>query len=257
MQETKMQSRKVALVTGAATGLGHSIAEALLEAGYRVVITDQNLTLAEHATAKWIESGLATEDQLFPLKLDIREGADFKAAIEAVEKHWGALQVVVNNAAMTKATPLLEISADEFSAVTDVNQRGTFLSCQYFGKYLAQKGYGRIINMASLAGQNGGTATGAHYAASKGAIVTLTKIFAKEFAAQGVTVNAISPGPIDSPTVRSVVPEDRLKGIVEQIPVKQLGDMAFIGKVVVLLASPEAYFTTGATWDINGGLFMR
>jgi 3-oxoacyl-[acyl-carrier protein] reductase len=126
-----------------------------------------------------------------------------------------------------------------------------------FGSYLAARGYGRIINMASLAGQNGGTATGAHYAASKGAIITLTKIFAKELAASGVTVNAIAPGPIESPAVRAAVPPERLEKLIEAIPVKQLGNAAFIGKLIVQLASEDAYFTTGATWDVNGGIFMR
>jgi 3-oxoacyl-[acyl-carrier protein] reductase len=132
-----------------------------------------------------------------------------------------------------------------------------FLGCQVLGAHLAETGYGRIINMASLAGQNGGTATGAHYAASKGAIVTLTKIFAKEFAARGVTVNAIAPGPIDSAAVRSAVPAERLPGLLANIPVQRLGDADFLGDLIVQLARPEAYFTTGATWDVNGGLFMR
>ena len=116
---------------------------------------------------------------------------------------------------------------------------------------------GRIINMASLAGQNGGTATGAHYAASKGAIGTLTKIFAKEFATRGVTVNAIAPGPIDSPAVHAAVPAQRMQGLLANIPVQRLGDADFLGDLIVQLARPEAYFTTGATWDVNGGLFMR
>lgn len=99
-------------------------------------------------------------------------------------KKFSKLDVLINNATVTKATPVLEITAADFDWVTQVNQRGTFQACQIIGQYMAKKGYGRIINMASLAGQNGGTATGAHYAATKGAIVTLTKIFAKEFAAK-------------------------------------------------------------------------
>src|SRR5690606_8693314 len=138
-----------------------------------------------------------------------------------------------------------------------VNQRGTFQSCQIIGQYMASKGFGRIINMASLAGQNGGTATGAHYAASKGAIVTLTKIFAKEFAAKGVTVNAVAPGPMESPIVHSVVSDEKMEAFINNIPVKALGSMSFIAETCALLASPQAALVTGATWDINGGLFMR
>lgn len=244
---------QVALVTGAAQGLGNSIAQALFEAGYAVVITDLSQAAAEAAARDLDASG----ERVQALKLDVGQRADFEAALAAVLERWGALHVVVNNAAMTKTTPVMQISPEEFDQVTAINQRGTFVGCQVFGAYLASAGYGRIINMASLAGQNGGTATGAHYAASKGAIVTLTKIFAKELAAAGVTVNAIAPGPIDSPAVHAAVPAERLAKIVDNIPVKKLGDAAFLGKLIVLLAGEDAYFTTGATWDVNGGLFMR
>lgn len=249
--------QQIALVTGAADGLGKIIASELLNAGYRVAISDINKDLADSTAKQFIEQDQATPDQIMSIELDISQKDHYSKALDRIIAHWGSLHVVVNNAAMTQATAVLAISPEEFDAVTIVNQRGTFLSCQFFGQYLASQGYGRIINIASLAGQNGGTATGAHYAASKGAIITLTKIFAKEFAAQGVTVNAVSPGPIDSPAVRKVVPEEQLEKIVQMIPVKKLGEASFIGKTVALLASPDAQFTTGATWDINGGLFMR
>ncbi|AUG01906.1 MULTISPECIES: SDR family NAD(P)-dependent oxidoreductase [Pseudomonas] len=244
---------QVALVTGAAQGLGRSIAEQLLNSGYRVVISDRSLESAQ-ATAAELD---ATGERVLALKLDVSSKVDFEDALAAVVAHWGALQVVVNNAAMTMTTPVMQISPEEFDRVVSVNQRGTFVGCQVFGSYLATRGYGRIINMASLAGQNGGTATGAHYAASKGAIITLTKVFAKELAASGVTVNAIAPGPVESPAVRAAVPPERLEKLIEAIPVKQLGNAAFIGRLIVQLASEDAYFTTGATWDVNGGLFMR
>lgn len=243
----------IALVTGAGQGLGRSIAEELFKAGYSVVITDRVLEQAQAATTALDPSG----ERVMALKLDVSSKADFEAALVAVLEHWGALHVVVNNAAMTMTTPVMQISPEEFDQVVSVNQRGTFVGCQVLGAYLASQGYGRIINMASLAGQNGGTATGAHYAASKGAIVTLTKIFAKELAASGVTVNAIAPGPIESPAVRAAVSPERLEKLIEGIPVKRLGDAGFLGKLVVQLAGEDAYFTTGATWDVNGGLFMR
>ncbi|MCH4880039.1 SDR family NAD(P)-dependent oxidoreductase [Pseudomonas sp. TMW22090] len=244
---------QVALVTGAAQGLGKSIAEQLLAAGYRVVISDRSLESAQ-ATATELD---ASGERVLALKLDVSSKADFEQALAAVIAHWGVLHVAVNNAAVTMTTPVMQISPEEFDHVVSVNLRGTFVGCQVFGSYLAAQGYGRIINMASLAGQNGGTATGAHYAASKGAIITLTKIFAKELAASGVTVNAVAPGPIESPAVRAAVPPERLEKLIEAIPVRQLGNAAFLGKLIVQLASADACFTTGATWDVNGGIFMR
>lgn len=247
-----MQSH-IALVTGAAQGLGNHIAARLLAAGYRVVLTDRLLSAAQAAAQAMDASG----ERVMPLALDVASKAAFEAALAAVLERWGELQVLVNNAAVTRATPLMEISPEEFAEVVNINLGGTFAGCQVIGRHMADRGYGRIVNMASLAGQNGGTSTGAHYAASKGAIVTLTKVFAKELAGRGVTVNAIAPGPIESPMVKALVPEERLPGLLGAIPVGRLGDAGFIGDMVVQLARPEAYFTTGTTLDINGGLFMR
>lgn len=244
---------QVALVTGAGQGLGQRFCAQLLAAGFDVVVSDRDLALAEAATQALQGLGGRT----LAVKLDVGAKADFEQALAQVLEHFGALHVVVNNAAVTKTTPLMQITPDEFDAVVGLNLRSVFLGCQVLGAHMAEAGYGRIINMASLAGQNGGTATGAHYAASKGAIVTLTKIFAKEFASRGVTVNAIAPGPIDSPAVRAAVPAERMEGLLAAIPVQRLGDADFLGQLIVQLARPEAYFTTGATWDVNGGLFMR
>ena len=244
--------KQVVLVTGAASGLGHVIAEYFAAAGHEVILSACTLQEAELAKA---HSPYAK--QIYPLKLDISVEADFHAAVAWIKQKFSKLDVLINNAAVTKAIPVLEISAADFDWVMQVNQRGTFQSCQIIGQYMLEQGHGRIINMASLAGQNGGTATGAHYAASKGAIVTLTKIFAKEFAAKGVTVNAIAPGPMQSPIVHRVVPAEKMEQFIENIPVKTLGSMQFIAETCALLASPNASFVTGATWDINGGLYMR
>ena len=111
--------------------------------------------------------------------------------------------------------------------------------------------------MASLAGQNGGAATGAHYAASKGGIMTLTKVFARELATDGVTVNAISPGPLDLDSVRSLLPADKLEAVTNSIPAGVLGDPEYIAELVLLLADPAAVSAVGATYDVNGGLYLR
>lgn len=250
---TQSTQAQVALVTGAAQGLGFHIASRLFAAGFRVVLTDVNGEAAKKAALSLDPEG----KNAIACELNIAKKTDFEAALEFVVAQFGALQVLVNNAAVTKATPVMEISPEEFNEVVNINLGGVFVGCQVMGKYMAEQGYGRIINMASLAGQNGGTSTGAHYAASKGGILTLTKVFAKELAAKGVTVNAVAPGPIDSPMVTAIVPEDRLPALLGAIPVGRLGNADFIGDVVVQFSRPEAYFTTGTTWDVNGGLFMR
>lgn len=244
---------QVALVTGAAQGLGHIIAGQLLAAGFRVAVTDRTDALASEAAAS-----LGGGADVLPLKLDVKHKGDFEAALAATLDRWGGLQVAVNNAAMTPTTPVMQITPEEFDEVIAVNLRGTLFGCQVFGAHMAKAGYGRIINLASLAGQNGGTASGAHYASSKGAILTLTKIFARELAAAGVTVNAVAPGPMELPSVRAAVPPERLEKLInEMIPVKRLGNPKFVADLIVTLASPDADFTTGATWDVNGGIFMR
>ncbi|WCN14818.1 SDR family oxidoreductase [Marinomonas mediterranea] len=248
--EVKLQT---ALVTGAGQGLGFHIAKSLKLAGYQLVVTDRDPIAAENAAKQLDASG----ETVLSLSLDIANKFDFELALEKTLKRFGSLQVLVNNASITRATPVMEISPEEFNEVVNVNLGGTFFGCQVIGAYFAEQGYGRIVNMASLAGQNGGTSTGAHYAASKGAIITVTKVFAKELASKGVTVNAVAPGPIESPMVSALVPEERLPTLLGAIPVGALGDADFIGDVVVQFARPEAYFTTGTTWDVNGGLFMR
>jgi len=244
---------QTALVTGAAAGLGNVIATHLLEQGFQVVMTDVDAARVQQAADR-IDNG---QGKVLALALDIRQPQDFSRALEATLATFGRLEVLVNNAALTLATPVMDIEVDEFDRVMTTNLRGTFVGCQTVGRYFARQGYGRIINLASLAGQNGGTASGAHYAASKGGILTLTKIFARELSKSGVTVNAIAPGPMDSPAVHAIVPEEKMAGLLQMIPVGTLGDAEFVAQAVALLASPQASFVTGATWDINGGLFMR
>lgn len=241
------------LITGAARGLGEALARAFHSAGWHVGVSD-----VDGAAAQALAANLDPQGQTaIGLALDVRDAGQFEAARDAMVTQFGGVQALVNNAVVTKARPVLEIDPDEFSAVVEVNLRGTFIGCQVFGRLFKAQGYGRIVNMASLAGQNGGTATGAHYAASKGGIITLTKVFARDLGPSGVAVSAIAPGPLDSPAVHELVPAASLSALVETIPVRCLGDTGFIARTAVHLAGRDAAFANGAVWDANGGLFMR
>ncbi|MBD8688527.1 SDR family oxidoreductase [Rhizobium skierniewicense] len=244
---------QTAVVTGGANGVGALIARSLHRAGFRVVITDLAGADAEPLAQ---ELDLAGETAVVGT-LDVNKPEDFQTILDRSIERWGSVEVLVNNAARTAVKPLLEIDPADFNAVMATNAGGTFAGSQIFGRHFKERGYGRIVNLASLAGQNGGTATGAHYAASKGAILTLTKVFARDLAPFGVTCNAIAPGPMDTPVVRSVLTEDRLPAALANIPVGRLGEPGFVADLVALLAGPNASFVTGACWDVNGGIYMR
>jgi 3-oxoacyl-[acyl-carrier protein] reductase len=243
----------VALVTGAARGLGEAIARKLHKEGYKVAITGTS----EASVQPVADSLDASGETVWAGALDIRKKSDWESVRDVLTQKWGGTDILVNNAGRSQVAPLLEITPEQFSANVEINLNGTFLGCQVFGPHFRDRGYGRIINIHSLAGHNGGTATGAHYAASKGGVSTLTKVFAREFAASGVTVNAVSPGPLDLPVVYETVDPEKLNSIKANIPVGRLGDADFIADTVALLASPGAASVTGACWDINGGLYMR
>jgi 3-oxoacyl-[acyl-carrier protein] reductase len=197
------------------------------------------------------------ESSACAIRIDVTSKADFEGARDALVERWGSIDALVNNAGASKVIPVMEITAEQFDQVIDVNLRSVLFGCQVFGQYFADRGAGRIVNIASLAGQNGGSATGAHYAAAKGGAITWTKVFARDLAPYGVTVNAISPGPLDLPVVHESVPADKLQKVIAGIPVGRLGSATYIADVTVLLASADAYFANGACWDVNGGLFMR
>jgi 3-oxoacyl-[acyl-carrier protein] reductase len=245
-------SAGVAVVTGAGAGLGAAIATRLHRAGHLVVVADIDGGAADTVAAELDSNGATARGY----RVDVADRTAVAGLLEFAAG-LGAVRVLVNNAARTRSTPLLDITAEELAAVLSVNLHGTFFACQLFGAYMAERGYGRIVNLASLAGQNGGTATGGHYAASKGAVLSATKVFARDLAARGVTVNAVSPGPQDSPTVRAIVGADNVDAFAASIPVGRLGDPAFIAEMVALLASPGAASVTGACWDANGGLYLR
>ena len=235
---------RTAVVTGAAQGLGEAIARALHARGASVVVADVN----EEGAAR-VAASLAERARW--MHVDVRD----RTSVERLLDDAGRVDVLVNNAARTLFTPLFEIDPDEWDEVLATNLRGVFYGCQLAGPRMREQGWGRILNMASIAGQAGGAA-GAHYAASKAGIVVLTKIVAAELAPHGVTCNALAPAAVRTP-VFDELPGERLEALRQRIPVGRFGEPAEIAELAAFLCSEEAGYVTGATFDANGGLLMR
>ncbi|MER5182227.1 SDR family NAD(P)-dependent oxidoreductase [Streptomyces sp. NPDC002896] len=244
---------RVAVITGAARGIGQVIAARMHAQGYRVALADLDGEEAAKAAAA-LDPGQGTT---VGLAMDVREKSAFERVLDEVTARWGTAHVLVNNAGQSKVESLMDITPESFSSVVRTNLDGVFLGSQVFGAYFADRGHGRIVNMASLAGQNGGTTTGGHYAAAKGAVVTLTKVFARELAPRGVTVNAVSPGPLDLPATYDLIGPETAAALKKNIPVGELVSPLFVADTVALLASAHADSVTGACWDVNGGLYVR
>jgi 3-oxoacyl-[acyl-carrier protein] reductase len=238
------------IVTGAARGLGEAIARRLHADGYQVALAD----IDSEGTAR-----LADElgDGAGSFLHDIRELDSWHVLLDDVRSSFGDdVHALVNNAARTVVRSFWEIEPEEWDDVLATNLRGTYLGCRVVGAYLRDRGAGRIVNLASVAGQASQAVTGVHYATSKAAIIALTRHAATELAPHGVTVNAVAPAAIDGPMVASVPPE-RIEAMLKTIPVGRLGRPEEVAALVAFLLSDEAGFTTGATYDVNGGMLMR
>ena len=243
---------RAAIVTGAGRGLGEAIAIELAGRGARVLLADIDADAAELAAASIRDSGGAAESAA----LDVADWAAVHQLVADFTARAERLDILVNNAARSVARSFWEIDPAEWDDVMAVNLRGVVAGCRAAGAVMREAKWGRIVNLASLAGQQGGINGGAHYAASKAGIVVLTKIVAAELAGSGVTVNAIAPAAIEGP-IFDAIPAERQEEIASSIPVGRAGRPEEVAATVAFLASERAAFITGTTIDVNGGLFMR
>lgn len=240
----------VALVTGAARGIGLAIARQLAETGMRVALLDVKPEAVEASARRLRADGV----EAMSVAADVSDAETVRSAIAQVMEAWGRIDVLVNNAGICPMTPLDEITVEEWDLVLDVNLKGAFLCSQAVIPAMRDQQSGKIVNIASSAGQMGGISVGVHYSSSKAGILALTKSLARILAPH-IQVNAVSPGTTESAMTRSWS-DETLDSIVRQIPAGRLGQPADVAAAVRFLASPEADFITGQTLSVNGGLLM-
>ena len=241
---------QVAIVTGASRGIGRAIALKLSAAGASVVVT---ATTVEGA-ARTADEIIAAGGKALPLKVDVSVASDVEALFKEAVAAFGRLDILVNNAGITKDGLLLRMKEADWDAVLDVNLKGTFNCTREAAKIMSKARYGRIVNVSSVVGEMGNPGQ-ANYCASKAGMIGLTKSVAKELARRNVTVNAVTPGFIETDMTLELS-EKAKEALQEQIPMGRLGSADDIAGAVLFLVSDGAAYITGHVLSVNGGMYM-
>ena len=266
---------KVVLVTGASSGIGRATAEFFGECGARVAVSYlKNRAGAEAAVAaiagsnigrgmasgadgNTISESVETSGRAFAVQADVTKNSEIQKMISEVEDRLGAIDVLVNNAgSLVERLRTAELTEERWDEVFALNVKSAFFAAQAVVPKMLEKGAGAIINVTSVAGRNGGALGSIHYAAAKGAMTTMTKGLAKEFAAQNIRVNGVSPGVIDTPFHETFSTPEAMANFKNMIPMGRVGTSAEVARVIAFLASDAAAYLCGETIEINGGMLM-
>ena len=245
---TKIEGQ-VALVTGASRGIGAAIAQELAQRGLKVIGT----ATTDDGAAK-ITAALAAHAGCRGATLDVNNAAAAEALIDGIVKEHGGLQVLVNNAGITRDMLAMRLKDEDWDAVLDTNLKAVFRMSRAVMRTMMKQRYGRIISITSVVGASGNPGQ-ANYAAAKAGVAGMTRALARELGSRGITVNCVAPGFIETDMTASL-PEEQQKALLGQIPLGHLGKPADIAHAVAFLASPQAGYVTGQELHVNGGMYM-
>jgi len=241
---------KVAVITGAARGIGFSIAEMLSEHGAISVIIDLNQEAVNSAIQQIDDQG----NRAIGFTADVTNSEEIASIFKEIHNEFGKIDILINNAGITKDGLLMKMKESDWDAVININLKGTFICTQKVSRYMLKSRSGVIINMASVIGLIG-NAGQANYAASKGGIIAFTKSSAKEFASRNIRVNAIAPGFIKT-EMTDKLPQEVIDNYLAAIPLSRMGTVRDVANLCIFLASEEAGYITGQTIQVDGGLIM-
>ena len=245
---------KVALVTGASSGIGRATAEALAANGASVAINfHRNQAGAEAALSQITGSG----GRAMIVQADVTRASEVQLLVEKTVNEFGPIDILVNNAgSLIERLKILELTEERWDEVIDLNLKSAFLCSKGVAGSMMERKMGTIVNVSSIAGRNGGALGSIHYSAAKGGVITFTKGLAKELAPFGVRVNAVTPGVIDTPYHEQFSSPEMMKTYAGMIPLGRVGRPAEVASVICFLASDAASYLAGETIEINGGLWM-
>jgi 3-oxoacyl-[acyl-carrier protein] reductase len=238
---------KVAIITGSAQGIGYATAELFAAEGAKVVIVDVNAEMAAASAAKLGAAHIG-------LGCNVTDSAQVDEVIKAALEKYGKIDILVNNAGITKDNLLMRMSEADWDLVLDVNLKGCFNFIKACIKPMMKARYGKIVNIASIVGQEG-NAGQANYSASKGGLISLTKSVAREFASRNINANAVAPGFIKT-RMTDAIPEEAKKKLLEKILLGRMGDPIDVARAVLFLSSDESAYITGTVLGVNGGGYM-
>jgi NAD(P)-dependent dehydrogenase (short-subunit alcohol dehydrogenase family) len=230
-------------------GIGAEVSRRLAATGMTVVVADRDEAAAAATAAELRGEGATAEAQA----VDVSDADSVAGAFDEIERRHGRCDVLVNSAGIAKVYPFLEFPLDNFAATMAVNVTGTFLCCQHAARLMARRNWGRIVNIASVAGMRAVGRGRTAYGTSKGAVIALTRQMAVELAEHGVTANAVAPGPVDTPMTRVLHTEKFRREYEKAIPMNRYGTVGEIAAAVMYLVSEDAAFVTGVTLPVDGG----